>query len=231
MKRKVDIIKNNYDDKKSQLGYEVVTTCPICKAKIMPVFIAASLNSNKTASVFDYCQNCQESFVTKYEVILSKPETLGAVRYVNAVRVLYTEPNRFKPEAFDERLESLSPQFVKIYNQALVAEEKQLDEIAGLGYRRALEFLVKDYAIHFYPTEEESIKNMSLSQCIRRYIDDDRIAVLAERSAWIGNDEAHYIRKHIDLNVSDMKTFIKALVYFVSMTLVTEHASSIAAQR
>ena len=199
--------------------------------KIMPVFIAASLNSKKTASVFDYCQNCNETFITQYEVSWDEQKSATTTRTVRTVKMLYSEPNRFTPMTFDERLERLSPKFVKIFNQALAAENKQLDEITGLGIRKALEFLVKDYAIHFYPDDTDKIKSMNLSACIKQYIDDKRIVVLAEKSTWIGNDEAHYIRKQKDLDVTDMKSFIQALVYFVSMSLVTEEASSIVAQR
>ena len=62
---------NNYDNKSVKLEYEDENTCPICKAKIYPVFISASLNTNKTASVFNYCRSCRESFITQYEVTRS----------------------------------------------------------------------------------------------------------------------------------------------------------------
>ena len=35
--------------------------------------------------------------------------------------------------------------FLTIYNQSLSAEDNNLDQIAGIGYRKALEFLIKDY--------------------------------------------------------------------------------------
>ena len=66
-----------------------------------------------------------------------------------------------------------------------------------------------------------------LSPCINNYIDDLRIKTLAEKSAWIGNDEAHYIRKQENRDITDMKAFIKAAVYFISMVLITKDAESI----
>ena len=59
------------------------------------------------------------------------------------------------------------------------------------------------------------------------YIDNPQIKVLAERSAWLENDEAHYVRKHIDRDIVDMKRFIMATVYFISMILISEDAESI----
>lgn len=106
-----------------------------------------------------------------------------------------------------------------------------LDEIAGLGYRKALEFLIKDFAIHEHPDEEESIKAKPLAKCIKSYITNENITTLAERSAWIGNDEAHYIRKQEDRDVSDMKAFIQAIVYFIGMILITEDAASMTSKK
>lgn len=101
-----------------------------------------------------------------------------------------------------------------------------MDEICGIGYRKSLEFLIKDFAIHEHPESEENIKVAPLSQCIKNYILAKNVKLLAERSAWIGNDEAHYIRKQEDRNVSDLKVFIQACVYFIAMTLVTDDAAS-----
>lgn len=128
---------------------------------------------------------------------------------------------------FPESIKELSPAFVKIYNQSEIAEFSGLSEICGMGYRKALEFLIKDFAIHSEPSDSEAIKSMSLSSCIKKYCTISKIQVLAERSAWIGNDETHYVRKHEDRDFSDMKNFIQAIVCFIGMNLATEDAKSI----
>ena len=68
---------------------------------------------------------------------------------------------------------------------------------------------------------------MNLIKCIKSYIDNQRITELAEKSAWLGNDEAHYVKKHEDYTILDMKHFIQALVYFISMDLTVLKASGI----
>ena len=40
-------------------------------------------------------------------------------------------------------VEELSPQFAELYNQAAAAEAYSLLDIAGMGYRKSLEFLIK----------------------------------------------------------------------------------------
>lgn len=222
MKSKRQITYNNIDDCNCYIQYETVDTCPICKAKIAPIYIASSLNMSNSVSIFDFCRNCKNAFVTRYQV---KLDTNSSNRYL-AENIIYSEPNRFNKYIFDEKIVTLSPQFDKIYNQALAAESSGLDEIAGLGYRKSLEFLVKDFAIHEYPDNSEEIKVKPLAQCIRNYIDNDSIKTLAERSAWIGNDEAHYIRKQEERDVTDMKSFIQAIVYFIGIILITEDAAT-----
>jgi hypothetical protein len=47
---------------------------------------------------------------------------------------------------FPESIQMLSPQFCAIYAEAAAAEAGELIQICGLGYGKALEFLMKDYA-------------------------------------------------------------------------------------
>ena len=141
--------------------------------------------------------------------------------------LLYVGPGCYDKKHFDPLICSLSPEFDTIYNQALAAETAGLDRIAGIGYRKALEFLVKDFCIHLHPEATEEIKTKLLARCIKDYVDDSRIRNLAEKAAWIGNDETHYVRKHQDRDITDMKRFIDAMVHFVLVVLISEDASTI----
>lgn len=120
---------------------------------------------------------------------------------------------------FSDRIEKISPKFIEIYHQSEIAENTGLIEICGMGYRKALEFLVKDYAIAFNPDNESEIRNSNLSPCISNFIDNKRIKSLAMASAWIGNDETHYTRKHEDYDVGHLKLFISAVVSHIDSEL------------
>ncbi|MBP3544678.1 MAG: DUF4145 domain-containing protein [Lachnospiraceae bacterium] len=210
--------------KNARISFEEENICPICKSTISPIFISAALNTSNSATIFNHCRSCNNSFISNYNVGRSNQSTSSTDYYSSTL--ISSEPCRFSKKLFDDNIVNLSPQFDKIYNQALAAEVASLDEIAGLGYRKALEFLIKDFAIHEHSDDEDKIKAMPLSACIKDYIDAPNIKTLATRSAWIGNDEAHYIRKQEDRDVNDMKAFIKATVYFISMILITEDAAS-----
>lgn len=145
-----------------------------------------------------------------------------------------TEPFEFEAYDFGSHVEAVSPRFCKIMNQALKAEEDHLDEIAGPGYRKALEVLIKDFAKLPYEAQldkakEESdsaahaeaekhlaqIEQMYLVPCIKQYIDDKRIRDIAERAAWLGNDETHYVRKWPEKDVKALKALIELVIHFV----------------
>lgn len=200
-----------------------IDSCPICKKSIAPKFLNGIfwITDENDAHIECHfmCPGCKRTFIGSY---------LAESNYMDydIGEIISIDPQHYESQHFDSHIEDLSPQFIKIFNQSLAAESYGLDEIAGLGYRKSLEFLVKDFAIHRYPGEEEEIKKLMLSPCIKKYIDNPQIKTLAERSAWIGNDEAHYIRKQANRDVSDMKSFIQATVYFISMILITEDAES-----
>lgn len=176
------------------------------------------------AGILFFCPNCENFFYGNFGCRDSRePEPF-----------LYCWglfPSPKVQDVFPEEVEKLSPNFVEIYHQSQEAENQGLNQISGMGYRKALEFLVKDYAIRLHPDETESIKSKLLSACISDYINDARIKSLASASAWIGNDEAHYVRKHEDYDVSDLKTFIHAAVSFINSDLACEAAAALLAKK
>jgi hypothetical protein len=184
--------------------YSPIDECPSCKKALVPENLYGIIHEKekdiKVLSVADYCNGCNTLIVSEYEI--TKQVTIGSNGFktlsdskYEMVKLNHSAPINFKERKFDEKLSNLSSQFIKIYNQAKQAEEYGLDEIAGLGYRKSLEFLVKDYAIYKNKEKEKLIKETWMSDCIKNYIDNDQIKILAEKSEWIGNDEAHYVRK------------------------------------
>lgn len=89
---------------------------------------------------------------------------------------------------------------------------------------------MKDYLIYKFPSDEATIQVEPLSVSIRR-IEDDRIRVLSERATWIGNDETHYVKKHENLDIAEMKRFIDAVLHYIESELSFELALSIQPQK
>ncbi len=127
----------------------------------------------------------------------------------------------FKDKIFRSEIVDLSPDFIKIYNQAAAAELGELTEICGAGYRKSLEFLIKDYLIHLEPEKEAEIKSKLLGPCISGITDHD-IKTCAQRATWLGNDETHYIRKWEDKDLNDLKILIDLTVNWITNKLLME---------
>lgn len=214
------------DGKSCFFTFNEVNECPICKRKIAPRYLFSVLDiDNELGHVLNLCTGCNSCFLSTYNVIIDFNND-----DCTEFEFMFSEPQKYVTKEFSQDIATLSSEFVTIYNQALAAESASLDHIAGLGYRKSLEFLIKDYAISEHTADEDKIKSMPLAKCISTYIEDQRIKTLATRSAWLGNDEAHYERKHEDRDVSDMKRFIEAIVNYISMNLITKDAETIEAK-
>lgn len=216
---------NDYDS----VVFSPVKKCPLCHAtfngEVMESAIAPYEYSSHSGEkrrfclyVLHYCQVCGRGFCGIYA---------PATNSYNAVYESITAvPKKNDPVQFPPEISELSPSFVSIYEEADSAEKNGLTLICGMGYRKALEFLVKDYLISNFPQDEETISAEPLAKSISR-IDNPKIKTLAERSAWLGNDETHYIKKHEGYSFKDIKSFLDAIVAFISYEKTVEKALEI----
>ena len=138
----------------------------------------------------------------------------------------FAAPYANKEPDIPDEIKDLSKYFKEIYTQAHSAEHHRLDQIAGMGYRKALEFLIKDYCISKHADKEMEIKSEYLGVCINKYINDAKIQKCAKLSAWLGNDETHYVRKWEDKDIADLKILIRLTVNWISNDILTEKYSA-----
>lgn len=185
--------------------------CPFCHHTITPIRCAGYANIYGLEIIY-VCSNskCQRTFIGVYL-------ESGQVYRLDRVSV-----GTHKPRTFSDNIQTVSPNFVDIYNQALTSEHFELNHISGIGYRKALEFLIKDYLIFKKPEKEVEIKSKLLGKCIKDDIDNQNLSDIAERAAWLGNDETHYVRKWEDKDIQDLKVLIDVAVHWIEMEMLTE---------
>jgi len=116
----------------------------------------------------------------------------------------------------------ISPQFAEIFSQATHAEEYGLDEVAGVGYRKSLEYLIKDYCVAQHPDKEDDIKKRPIAQVIESFVTNENIKQCAKRAIWLGNDETHYVRKWMDKDIKDLKLLIQITVNWIQQEVITK---------
>lgn len=195
--------------------FEYPEYCPHCGKSISPekIHISDSEDSYSSGDArFVVTFRCSRSACKKYfavEYIFTSTSELCSI-----AKYSYRPPIKVK---LPENIEKVSPVFVEIYSQATVAESEALNQIAGVGYRKAAEFLIKDYVISKNPSDEEHIKSIMLGQVIAEYLSDfPKIQALAKSVSWIGNDETHYVRRHNDKDIQDLKRFILSAAQFIA---------------
>ena len=196
-------------------------TCPYCQTNMIPDFLYGSITSRTGLLVFSRCtnHNCERSFLSQYQLIdkLSNGNNLYGFSRINH----YTG---VKDKQFNDIIRNLSPSFVKIYNQAYAAQQLDLNEICGTGYRKALEFVIKDYIISNLSDEKqvELIQRKLLMQCIENDVQEDRIKLVAKRATWLGNDETHYVRKWEDKDINEMTSIINLAIHWIESEIATK---------
>ncbi len=158
-------------------------------------------------------QDCSRLFIASYirvhgSEIFCFHETIPLARHTRS---------------FDDFMKEVSPRFCNIWNEAHQAEQAGLTEICGMGFRKALEFLIKDYLIRQKPEEEENILKKFLGKCISEHVDHPKIKDCANRAVWLGNDETHYLRKWEGKDVKDLKILIDLTVHWMEMQHLTDH--------
>jgi len=124
----------------------------------------------------------------------------------------------------DEIIQKISADFVSVYREAEEAELRNLKLVCGPGYRKALEFLIKDYVIKLNPGKDDEIKRMNLGKCISDFVKNDKVRGVAARAVWLGNDETHYLRKWEEKDLQDLKNLITLTVLWIRMEELTEAA-------
>ncbi|MEO6524671.1 MAG: hypothetical protein ABIN91_23505 [Mucilaginibacter sp.] len=185
--------------------------CPFCHKSITPT--AKSGHIGKELQVLMLCPNnsCKNSFIGYYN-------SVG----VSGYRFIHSSKGEIVKSQFTKIINEISPNFSIIYNQSFYAEQENLLEICGVGYRKALEFLIKDYLVSKDPDNKDKIEVKLLGRCIDEHITDNNIKTVAKRAAWLGNDETHYIRKWEGKNLNDLKKLIQLTIHWIEMEALTK---------
>lgn len=199
--------------------------CPICHHALDPkqhnICVASgplSAKGTELEAVYQCTRReCWHLFIGKYRRTASQGE-----KQVGPFKLKEVQPQSFRPPEVTSEVQKVSESFQEIFLQAAVAESQNLSEIAGLGYRKALEFLVKDYCLHKFPDQAETIKKEALGRTIENRIYDPNVKQCAKRAAWLGNDEAHYVRRWEDRDIKDLKILIELTSNWIRNCVLTE---------
>ena len=202
---------------------EITTLCPLCNHSSNPTIIY-SYGYNKIGymseySILSFCENCNGTFIMIGEYNSQN----------NTANFKGSFPKKPIKSDFSKRINSISEEFQIIFNQSEEVESLGYNHLAGIGYRKALEFIITDYLIFLNKDDPDEIQilskpNTTLNQKIMK-IDNSKIKDTSKAASWIGNDETHYSKRHEDKDINDLKTYLNTVIYFIDFDLSTYDAS------
>ncbi|MBB5735545.1 hypothetical protein FHT09_001244 [Xanthomonas arboricola] len=190
--------------------------CPQCHTSVHPKLLTQHLSADQSEAYVTFLctsRRCLRPFVATY-----RRQSMHGADF--ALR--FTAPRNTIQSEFPASIKEVSPTFCEIYGQAENAKADGLDQLVGIGLRKALEFLVKDFAKSEHTDSVEKVEHMQLGKCIDTYISDQNVLQCAKRAAWLGNDETHYIRKWTDKDVSDLSLLVRLTVNWIDNHLLTK---------
>ena len=202
---------------------EVPNECPLCHYAMDPRFLTGVIREAQpmgraVIELIFQCprKDCLHAFIGRYDGYYDR-NVNDHTLFLRAS----TPFNAVLPEQ-PEDVAALSPQFVAIYGEASIAEARDLKQVAGCGYRKALEFLIKDFCVAENPKEEAAIKSQALGKVIEERIAEPTIKAMAKRATWLGNDETHYVRVGGEKDITDLKALINLTVNWINTHLLTK---------
>lgn len=122
----------------------------------------------------------------------------------------------------------ISSNFYDIYGQCLTAKKAGLSHLYGLGLRKALEFLVKDYALNFKKIPKDKLVKKNLHNCITEYFNNSpEIQDIAIACKMIGNNETHWNNQNTSEDIILMEKLIKILTQEIIKQVIIEQARTL----
>lgn len=140
------------------------------------------------------CKICKNVFVAEYVIKNRK------VEFINSF-----PPLKDKQVVIDKVLFECSPRFASLYQQSSKCYAQGLTDLAAMGFRSALECLIKDFAIKYTNAPENRVAKMSLSDVIIEFLDEKSIVNSADMVRLLGNDYTHFKRKYEEYDVETLK--------------------------
>lgn len=188
-----------------------VSTCPYCGISTDATRIdvkAFSITDGIIADVIYKCTSCDKIFHVSYKKMKDEE-----------IFILYSVFPNFQGKEFSKEIQSVSPRFIKLYNQAYKAEYDTNYELAGCGYRNALEVLIKDYAINILGEKKEDVVKYKLYKAIELYLKDVDMSNCADVVRILGNDNTHYERDYENIDFDVLKQYLNIFIEMIEVQI------------
>ena len=149
------------------------------------------------------CPACKKYHMTNQEYLNQDDKTTMILVYPNKVVI-----------DIDDLFIEHAPRFVEFYSEAVEAEKMGLENIAGTGYRSAIECLIKDYALAFELDDKEYLSDpkLTFNNAIDRYVkNDDLLKSALHFIRTVGNGYTHW-NKSTSISLPQLKNYVDIII-------------------
>ena len=212
---------NPHDAPSSSFPTAIDTVCPHCTKLIIFTKTKWGVPRNDSLVTDIVCPSCRNS--VQFWIVPGKIPNATPQDFAAQARV-YMLPEPPLVYTVDlTRLQKYFPSFVEVFEQAAQADHLKLTQVAGPGYRKALEFLVKEWLINEGEAERkqgqerETIENTSLANCVKKL--DSNLAAIGRITVLLGNDETHYKKMFQEYDVTMLRALLDSLIVRIDSRL------------
>lgn len=188
-------------------------TCPICQTRITPNVMTGGVGGrvyegNLTIVFVCPSDSCREYFLGYYE------KRNGQYSFLNC------RPEETVVPDLPQFVLRISRNYCEMFRECYRAEVEGLQQLAGVGYRTALEFLIKDYLISRRPEDHAAIEEAPLATCIEAYVTDVNVRDVGRRAVWLAQES--YPRPWAEKDLRDLKAVIELVLRWIETEYLTE---------
>lgn len=201
------------------LNLAIPEQCPFCNHHIAPILQYASYthsDNHEKSKVVGYwaCNSCANVFAAYYH--LHMPYSMMTLHG----ELDGTCPPLLSLTDVAPSIQETFPYFTEILRQAEIAKAHELTDIAGMGFRKALECLLKDALVYLGRKSRTEVENLKLAACIEAFSDHPELEKAANRIRDIGNDYTHYKAKYEGYDLDQLQELIRLCLPLLSTQLI-----------
>lgn len=198
---------------------EIPSVCPWCKVSFNPI-IRKIDNFNESGELtFVVRYHCGYCLKKSIAVLTSK-----AGETILRQRVIYPAA---KGTDFPDELSEVSPRFIQLYHSAERSETAGDLDLAGMGYRAAMEILLKDSALKNSEDSKNSIAKLKIGQAIEKYFGTNPFGLVsADVVRLTANDFVHWDRPdNFDgrKSLDEIKAYLEIFIATVKVQQMVNH--------
>lgn len=188
------------------LTIQIPRSCPLCGIGNNPTTHEVGRLEIQEGYVFTLhhrCPACKKYHMTNQEYLNKDDKTTMILVYPNKVVI-----------DIDDLFIEHAPRFVEFYSEAVEAEKMGLENIAGTGYRSAIECLIKDYALAFELDDKEYLSDpkLTFNNAIDRYVkNDDLLKGALHFIRTVGNGYTHW-NKSTSISLPQLKNYVDIII-------------------